>query len=59
MSAHHTPRQRVAAWCAADDPNLTCGTGPLARYLYMLRLLAHGAMRLARILFRRRGRRSS
>lgn len=40
MSNTESIRKRAAAWCAADDPKLTCGTGPLARYVYMLRLLA-------------------
>jgi len=34
-------------------PDLGRGTGPLARYIYMSRLLARGAARLARLLLER------
>jgi hypothetical protein len=54
MSTTESFHKRAAAWCAADDPKLSCGTGPLARYVYMLRLLAQGAARLARLLLKRR-----
>jgi hypothetical protein len=54
MSDTESLRKRAAVWCAADDPKLTCGTGPLARYVYMLRLLAQGAARLIRRLLKRR-----
>jgi len=39
--------QRIAAWCTADDP-LRCGVGPLARYIYVLKLAGRGIARLIR-----------
>ncbi len=46
MNREHSIGTRIAAWCAADDPELRCGTGPLARYLYFGRLLVRGLVRL-------------
>ena len=49
--AHRPPlSQRVAEWCAAENPDLRCGTGPLARYVYMLKLAVRGFVRLLRSL---------
>jgi hypothetical protein len=42
-----TRRRRLAIACGPDEPQLSCGSGPLARYLYMGRLLARGTIRLA------------
>jgi hypothetical protein len=40
-------RERLADWCAADEPDARCGTGPLARYISFGRLLVRGLVRLA------------
>jgi len=45
--------KRAVQWCAADDPKLRCGVGPLARYMYMLGLLARGLVGVSRIALRR------
>jgi hypothetical protein len=56
MSTRRSLRWRGATWCAADDASLRCGTGPLARYVYVSRLLVHRVTRLARLLRKRIGR---
>jgi hypothetical protein len=45
--------KRAVQSCAADDPKLRCGVGPLARYTYVLRLLARGVLGVSRIALRR------
>jgi hypothetical protein len=44
--------KRAAQWCAAEDPKIRCGVGPLARYLYVLRLLARGLVGVSRTALR-------